>query len=396
MKTLAFDPIAPAVRGMPPSGIRRFFDLVSEMSDVISLGVGEPDFVTPWQIREAAIDSLHRGQTMYTSNRGLLELREAIAGDLGRRHNLVYDPKTEILITVGVSEALDLAMRALLTSGDEVIIPEPCYVSYKPCTILAGGKPVVIPTRAEDGFNPTAEQIEAAITSRSKILMLSYPNNPTGAILSAEELLPLTQIVQKHNLLVIADEIYDHLTYNGQHTSVAALPGMQERTILLNGFSKAYAMTGWRVGYAAAHSKIIGAMTRIHQYTMLCASIISQNAALEALKHGAPERDQMFEEYAQRRSLIVAGLRDAGLECFEPGGAFYAFPSIKSTGLSSEEFCEKLLKDERVAVVPGNAFGESGEGYIRCSYASSLEEIKEAIRRIGRFVEPYLQDEMIS
>jgi len=396
MKFLGFSPVSPIVKRIPPSGIRRFFDLVSEMNDVISLGVGEPDFVTPWRIREAAIDSLHRGQTMYTSNRGLLELREAIAGDLRRRHNLVYDPKTEILITVGVSEALDLAMRALLIPGDEAIIPEPCYVSYKPCTILAGGKPIVIPTRVEDGFKPTAQQIEAAITSRSKILMLSYPNNPTGATLSAEELLPLTQIAQKHNLLVIADEIYDHLTYNGQHTSVAALPGMQERTILLNGFSKAYAMTGWRVGYAAAHSEIIGAMTRIHQYTMLCAPIISQNAALEALKHGASDRDLMIQEYSQRRSLIVDGFRNLGLECFEPGGAFYAFPSIKSTGLSSEEFCEKLLKEQRVAVVPGNAFGESGEGYIRCSYASSKEEIKEAIQRIGRFVEPYLQDKMIS
>lgn len=390
MNSLGFNPVAPAVRGIPPSGIRRFFDLVSEMDDVISLGVGEPDFVTPWRIREAAIYSLERGRTMYTSNHGLMELREAIAADLYQRHGLAYEPGNEILITVGVSEAMDLVMRALLAPGDEVIIPEPCYVSYKPCTILAGGKPVVIPTRVEDGFKPTAEQIEAAITGRSRILILSYPNNPTGATLSAEELIPLTQVAQKHNLLVIADEIYDHLTYNGEHTSVAALPGMQERTILLNGFSKAYAMTGWRVGYAAGHSQIIDAMTKIHQYTMLCASIMGQNAALEALKHAAQERDRMVTEYDQRRRLIVAGLREAGLDCFEPGGAFYVFPSIKVTGLSSEEFCEKLLKQEKVAVVPGNAFGESGEGYIRCSYASSLQEIKEAIARIGRFVESYL------
>ena len=390
MNSLGFNPVSPLVRSIPPSGIRRFFDLVSEMDDVISLGVGEPDFVTPWRIREAAIYSLERGRTMYTSNYGLLELREAIAEDLAGRHNLSYDPKSEILITVGVSEAMDLVMRALLTPGDEVIIPEPCYVSYKPCTILAGGTPVVIPTRVEDGFRPTAEQIEAAISDKTRILILSYPNNPTGATMSAQELIPLTEVAQKHNLLVVADEIYDHLTYEGEHTSVAALPGMQERTILLNGFSKAYAMTGWRVGYAAANREIIGAMTKIHQYTMLCASIMGQNAAVEALRHGAPERERMVTEYDQRRRLIVAGLNEAGLECFEPGGAFYVFPSIKATGMSSEEFCEKLLKQEKVAVVPGNAFGESGEGYIRCSYASSLQEIKEAIARISRFVKPYL------
>ena len=390
MNSLGFNPVSPLVRSIPPSGIRRFFDLVSEMDDVISLGVGEPDFVTPWRIREAAIYSLERGRTMYTSNYGLLELREAIVEDLAERHNLSYDPKSEILITVGVSEAMDLVMRALLTPGDEVIIPEPCYVSYKPCTILAGGTPVVIPTRVEDGFRPTAEQIEAAISDKTRILILSYPNNPTGATMSAQELIPLTEVAQKHNLLVVADEIYDHLTYEGEHTSVAALPGMQERTILLNGFSKAYAMTGWRVGYAAANREIIGAMTKIHQYTMLCASIMGQNAALEALRHGAPERERMVTEYDQRRRLIVAGLCEAGLECFEPGGAFYVFPSIKATGMSSEEFCEKLLKQEKVAVVPGNAFGESGEGYIRCSYASSLQEIKEAIARISRFVKPYL------
>lgn len=390
MKSLDFDPVAPLVRDMPPSGIRRFFDLVSEMDDVISLGVGEPDFVTPWRIREAAIYSLERGQTMYTSNFGLLELRAAIAEDLLARHDLTYDPRSEILITVGVSEAMDLVMRALLAPGDEVIIPEPCYVSYKPCATLAGGKVVVIPTKVEDNFKTTAAQIEAAITSRSKLLILSYPNNPTGATMSAEELLPLTEVAKKHNLLVIADEIYDHLTYNGEHTSVAALPGMQERTILLNGFSKAYAMTGWRIGYAAASKNIIAAMTKIHQYTMLCASIMGQNAALEALRHGEGERDRMVAEYDKRRRLIVDGLRSAGLDCFEPGGAFYVFPSIAKTGLSSEEFAEKLLLEEKVAVVPGNAFGESGEGFIRCSYASSLEEIKEAIIRITRFVAPYL------
>ena len=387
MKTTNRSPVSPLVQSLPPSGIRRFFDLVSEMDDVISLGVGEPDFVTPWRIREAAIYSLERGHTMYTSNYGLLELREAIAEDLAKRHSLLYDPRSEILVTVGVSEAMDLVMRALLSPGDEVIIPEPCYVSYKPCTILAGGKPVVIPTRVEDGFRPTAAQIEAAITPKSKLLILSYPNNPTGATLSAEELIPLVEVAKKHDLYVVADEIYDHLTYIGQHTSVAALPGMQERTILLNGFSKAYAMTGWRGGYAAAPSEIIAAMTKIHQYTMLCAPIMGQKAALEGLRNASEERERMVREYDKRRRFIVAGLREAGLDCFEPGGAFYVFPSIASTGLSSEEFCERLLKQEKVAVVPGNAFGESGEGYIRCSYASSLQQIKEALRRIGRFVE---------
>lgn len=374
------------VQTMPPSGIRRFFDLVAEMTGVVSLGVGEPDFVTPWHIREACVYSLEKGYTMYTSNWGLLELRQAVADDLRYDFGIDYNPRNQILITVGVSEALDLVMRAVLEPGDEVIIAEPCYVSYQPCAIMAGGVPVVVPTRVEDGFKLKAEDIEKHITEKSKLLLLCYPNNPTGAILDRETAEGIAELAKKHDLLVISDEIYGHLTYEGNHVCMAALPGMFERTITLNGFSKAYAMTGWRLGYAAGPPDIIAAMTKIHQYTMLCAPITAQKAAIEALKNGHKERGKMVDQYNQRRRLIVDGLNRIGLTCREPQGAFYAFPSIKSTGMTSETFCEQLLREEKVAVVPGTAFGPSGEGFIRCSYASSIDNIKEALTRMERFL----------
>lgn len=378
--------VSATVRDIPPSGIRKFFDLVSEAKGIISLGVGEPDFVTPWRIREACIYSLEKGYTMYTSNHGMPELREEIARHLHKKYQLAYNPKEEILITVGVSEALDLAMRALIEPGDEVLIPEPCYVSYKPAAVLAGGVPVTLQTTVENEFRLTADEVEAAITPKTKILVLSYPNNPTGAIMPYQELKAISEVVEKHDLIVISDEVYDELTYEGTHTNFAALPGMRDRTILLNGFSKAYAMTGWRLGYACGNEAFIGSMTRIHQYTMLCAPITAQMAALEALRNGAEEKDKMVAEYNRRRKLVVEGFARMGLDCFEPKGAFYAFPSIKETGLSSEEFCEELLNKAKVAVVPGTAFGECGEGYVRCSYASSVENLTEALDRIESFV----------
>ncbi|MCK8816791.1 aminotransferase class I/II-fold pyridoxal phosphate-dependent enzyme [Natroniella sulfidigena] len=378
--------IAPRVREVPPSGIRKFFDLVSEVDDVISLGVGEPDFVTPWHIREASFYSLERGDTMYTSNYGLLELRREITNYLKKNYNVSYDPQGETLVTVGVSEALDLALRALVEQGDEVILPEPSYVSYKPSTILAGGKAVKVQTDRKNEFKLTAEALEEVITEQSKILILCYPNNPTGAIMERDELLEIAQVVEEHDLIVLADEIYAELTYGQEHTSFASLPGMKERTILFNGFSKAYAMTGWRIGYAAAPEPIIQAMMKIHQYTMLCAPIVSQKAALEALRNGRREVDKMTDAYNQRRRVITKGLNDIGLDCFEPQGAFYAFPSIEATGLSAEEFAERLLQEEGVVVIPGGVFGESGQGFIRCSYASSLEDINEALNRMERFI----------
>ncbi|MGQ9824238.1 MAG: aminotransferase class I/II-fold pyridoxal phosphate-dependent enzyme [Desulfotomaculales bacterium] len=378
--------INPLVVSLPPSGIRKFFDLVSEMEGVISLGVGEPDFVTPWHIREACIYSLEKGYTMYTSNQGLPELRKAIAGDLEGAYGVAYDPKKEILVTVGVSEGLDLAVRALVCPGDEVLIPEPSYVSYAPCVTLAGGKAVPVPTTAAEGFRVTAEKIEAALTPRSKMLILCYPNNPTGAVLDRRTLLNIAELVAARDLLVISDEIYSRLTYTQEHTCLAALPGMRGRTVLLNGFSKAYAMTGWRIGYAAGNSDFIAAMNKIHQYTILCAPITAQMAALEALKNGRTAMVQMVQQYNRRRLLVMHAFRDMGLPCFEPGGAFYAFPEISATGLSSEEFAEQLLKEAKVAVVPGNAFGASGEGYVRCSYAASLEDLGEAFRRMAAFV----------
>jgi len=368
-----------------PSGIRKFFDLILSMEGVISLGVGEPDFATPWHIRDVGIYSLEQGYTSYTSNAGLIELREAIAERLLTDYKLKYSAQDEILITVGVSEGLDLALRAIINPKDEVIIPEPCYVSYKPCTVLAGGVPVPIATEKTE-FKLCSEQIEKAITDKTKAIILSYPSNPTGVIMTQQELLEIANVVKKYDLIVISDEIYNLLTYEGTHTSFASLPGMQDRTILLDGFSKGYAMTGWRIGYAAANKKIIAAMTKIHQYTILCASIMAQMAAIEALRNGKADAQKMIDEYNQRRRVIVKGLNEIGLKCKMPGGAFYAFPSIKDTGLSSEEFAERLLFEEKVAVVPGNVFGDCGEGYIRCSYATSMEKIEKALEKMGRFV----------
>ncbi len=375
-----------SIKSLPPSGIRRFFDLASHMEGVISLGVGEPDFVTPWHIREACFYSLEKGYTMYTANAGMIELREEIARYMHGWQNLSYDPETEILVTVGVSEAIDLAFRVLLEPGDEVLIPEPSYVSYVPGTIVAGGTPVILDTREEDEFRLTRDELARKITPRSKVLLLTYPNNPTGGIMGRDHLLDLVDIIVANDLIVISDEIYGELTYEGKHVSIATLPGMKERTIVMNGFSKAFAMTGWRVGYACGNRDIIGAMTKLHQYTILCAPIMSQMAAIEALRHGEAEMRRMVEDYDYRRRLILKGLKEIGLPSFEPRGAFYVFPSISVTGMSSMEFSEKLLQEEKVAVVPGNAFGRSGEGFIRCCYASSVDHIEQALERIGAFI----------
>ena len=382
--------VSPLVRSIPPSGIRRFFDIVAEMSGVISLGVGEPDFVTPWHIRESCVHGLQRGYTSYTSNYGLLELRQEIARMLETDYGVIYDPKCEALITVGVSEALDLAMRALLSPGDEVLVPEPCYVSYNACVTLAGGVPVSVCCNRENEFRVTVEQLAAALTPRTKALLIGYPNNPTGAVMPREDLAAIARFAEQHDLIVISDEIYASLTYDGEHTCFAALPGMRDRTILLNGFSKAYAMTGWRIGYAMGNADFIGAMTKIHQYTMLCAPITAQIAAIEAIKQGTASRNKMVDEYDRRRRLMVDGLRNIGLDCFEPRGAFYVFPSIRNTGLTSLQFAEQLLQAEKVALVPGDAFGACGEGFVRCSYASSSKNLSEALDRIGRFVKPLL------
>lgn len=378
--------ISRVVQSIPPSGIRKFFDIVSQMEDVISLGVGEPDFVTPWRIREAAIYSIERGYTQYTSNWGLLELREEIARLLDRTYGVEYRPEGEILVTVGVSEGLDLAMRAILNPGDEVLIPEPCYVSYRPCTLFAGGVPVPIGSTAAEGFRVSVEALERAITPRTRALLLNYPNNPTGATLRHEDLVRIAELAERHDLIVISDEIYSELTYDGRHICFARLPGMHNRTILLNGFSKAYAMTGWRLAYAAGPPDLIGAMTKVHQYTMLAAPITAQKAAIEACRNGEEDMRAMVAQYDERRRLFVKGLNAIGLDCLNPEGAFYVFPSIRSTGLTAEEFAEQLLMEERVAVVPGTAFGEGGEGHVRCSYASSLDNIREALVRIERFV----------
>jgi aminotransferase len=381
--------VSPVVKALPPSGIRKFFDLVIGVKGVISLGVGEPDFVTPWHIREACFYHLEQGYTMYTSNYGMLELRREIASYLVSHYGVNYHADDQILVTLGASEAVDLALRSILCPGDEVLVPEPCYVSYKPCTVLAGGKPVVITTTAANDFKPLPQQIKERITERSRVLILCFPNNPTGATMTYDELREIAKIVVEHDLLVISDEIYAALTYDGSHVCFASLPGMQERTVLINGFSKAFAMTGWRVGFAAAPTVLINAMVKIHQYTMICAPVMGQMAALEALRHGAHEVEKMVNQYNQRRRLILRRLRDMGLECFEPKGAFYVFPSIKSTGMSAEEFCQRLLQEEKVAVVPGTAFGESGEGHIRCSYATSVPRISEAMDRMERFIKRY-------
>jgi aminotransferase len=380
------DRISPTVQAIPPSGIRRFFDIAAEMKGVISLGVGEPDFITPWHIRESCIHGLHRGYTSYTSNYGLLELREEIAKFLSNDYQVTYNPRNEILVTVGVSEGLDIAMRAIVSPGDEVLVPEPCYVSYKACITLAGGIAVTVPTSMENEFRVTAEQLETYVTPRTKALLIGYPNNPTGAVMTKQDLEKIATFAKKYDLIVISDEIYAKLTYEGTHTCFSSLPDMRDRTIVLNGFSKAYAMTGWRIGYAASNPDFISAMNKIHQYTMLCTPITAQVAAIEALKRGEKNVEHMVQEYNQRRRLILNGFRDMGLDCFEPKGAFYVFPSIKQTGLNSLDFAEKLLMAEKVALVPGNAFGDSGEGFVRCSYATSTKNIAEAIERIGRFV----------
>ncbi|NUP98680.1 MAG: aminotransferase class I/II-fold pyridoxal phosphate-dependent enzyme [Armatimonadetes bacterium] len=379
--------VARTVESLPPSGIRRFFDLVQATKGVVSLGVGEPDFATPWIISTRGISALELGRTTYTSNHGLLELRLAIARHLARRYEVSYDPGSEILVTVGVSEALDLTCRTLLEPGDEVIIPEPCFVSYGPTVQLAHGVPVPIATSIEQRFVPQPAQIEAAITPRTRAILLGSPGNPTGAVIPRRTLLDILEIAVAHDLVVISDEIYDRLLYDGlEHTCFAALPGARERTVLLNGFSKAYAMTGWRVGYACAPADILAAMVKIHQYSMMCASIMGQEAAIEALNRGERAVEEMVKAYDQRRRVLVEGLNQIGLECLLPEGAFYVFPSVRSTGLDSETFCQRLLDEEKVAVVPGNAFGACGEGHFRATYAASIEQIREALVRIGRFV----------
>ena len=379
--------IAQQVRAIPRSGIRDFFDIVQGMKDVISLGVGEPDFVTPWHIREAAIYALEKGKTSYTSNLGLLSLRTAIGHSLEKHFGLSYDPACQILIAVGVSEAMDIAFRAIIDPGDEIIYHEPCYVSYAPGIALAHGTPVAVSCRAENGFSVTAEAIEKAITPKTKAVVLNFPTNPTGGTMTREELLKIAAVVRSRNLLVITDEIYSELTFEGRHVSIASLPGMIERTIFLHGFSKAYAMTGFRIGYACGPKEIIEAMMRIHQYSMLCASIISQEAALEAIRHGQPDTVEMREQYRLRRNFIVKAFNDLGLTCHLPRGSFYAFPSIQSSGMTSKEFAVKLLEQERVACVPGGAFGPSGEGFLRCCFATSFDQIESATGRIARFLE---------
>ncbi|MDI6888140.1 MAG: aminotransferase class I/II-fold pyridoxal phosphate-dependent enzyme [Methanocellales archaeon] len=380
--------IAEKVQRIPPSGIRKFFEMVTGMDDVISLGVGEPDFVTPWPVREACIYSLEKGYTSYTSNWGLQELRDEIAHAVASDYGIAYSPEDQILVTTGVSEAIDLAMRAITNPGDEIIVVEPCYVSYNPCVTLAGGKPVSVATDPSTHFRVTPEQIEDKIKEKTKAVVLNYPNNPTGAIMKKKDLEAVADVVVEHDLIVISDEVYDKLTYDGKHMCFASLNGMQDRTILLNGFSKSYAMTGWRIGYAASTPEIIGAMLKVHQYTMLCAPITAQMAAIEALRNGREDMLVMVREYDRRRKLIVKALNALGLDCLEPKGAFYAFPSIKSTSMSSDEFAEKLLKEQKVAVVPGNVFGACGDGFIRCSYATSRDAIKEALERMETFLTP--------
>ena len=379
--------IADHVRTIPRSGIRDFFEIVQSMKEVISLGIGEPDFVTPWHIREAAIYSLEKGRTGYTSNLGAPRLRRAISSYVEKHFSVSYNPHDEIIVTVGVSEAIDLALRALLNPGDEVLYHEPCYVSYSPSILLAGGVPVAVSTRAEDEFSLRAADLEKAITPRTRVLMLNFPTNPTGAVLPLEEQKKIAALAVKHDLVVLTDEIYSELTYDETaHHSVAALPGMKERTVFLHGFSKAFAMTGWRVGYACGPSDIIEAMMKIHQYSILCAPVMAQEAALEALERGTRSMERMRAEYLQRRNFIVSSLNEAGIPCHLPKGAFYVFPDIRGTGMTSRDFALKLLEEKKVAVVPGTAFGASGEGFVRCSYATAMDQIKIAVSRISDFV----------
>lgn len=375
------------IQNVRPSGIRKFFDIANEMDNVISLSIGEPDFKTPWHIRQVAIDSLELGKTWYTPNRGFIKLREEISDYFDRRFLVKYAAATEVLVTVGGSEAIDLALRCLVSYGDEVLIPEPCFVCYDPLTSMTGATPVKLQTKLENNFRLTAEEIEQAITPKTKVLILPYPNNPTGAILTQDDLIEISQVVIKHNLIVISDEIYAELTYTkGGHRSIAAIDGMRERTVIVSGFSKSYAMTGWRLGYALAPEPIIAQMTKLHQFGIMSAPTTAQYAAIEAIKNGDSDIASMREQYDMRRRLLVNSFNDMGLTCFEPLGAFYAFPCIKSTGLSSDEFCEKLLRSKRVAVIPGSAFGECGEGFIRVSYSYSLAHLQEALKRIKEFL----------
>ncbi len=382
------NPLSETIVRIQPSGIRKFFDIVSEMKDAISLGVGEPDFDTPWHVREEGIYSLEKGRTFYTSNSGLKELRSEICNYLYRSAGLTYQPESEILVTVGGSEAIDVALRAMLDPGDEVLIPQPCFVSYEPCTILAGGKPVAIRLEEKDNFRLTPEKLLEKITDRTKILIMPFPNNPTGAVMRREDLEPIARIVEEKDLFVLSDEIYSELTYGDKrHVSIASLPGMKDRTVLINGFSKTYAMTGWRLGYAAAPAVILKQMLKIHQFAIMCAPTTSQYAAVAALRDGDPDVEMMRESYDQRRRFVLHAFKEMGVDCFEPEGAFYAFPNISRFGLTSEEFANRLLREEKVAAVPGTAFGACGEGFLRVSYASSLKNLKEAFSRMSRFVE---------
>ena len=379
-------PISKTIAEIKPSGIRKFFDIVSEMKDAISLGVGEPDFDTPWHIRDEGIYAFEKGKTFYTSNSGLKELRTEISNYIKRKQKIKYNSDDEILVTVGGSEAIDIGLRAMINSGDEVIIPQPSYVSYLPCALLAGAKPVIINLKAENDFRLTAEELENAITAKTKVLILPYPNNPTGAIMEKEDLEKITEVIKKHDIFVMSDEIYAELTYGKEHVSIASLDGMKERTLLINGFSKAYAMTGWRLGYACGPKELLKQMTKIHQYAIMCAPTISQYAAIEALRNGDEDVKEMKISYNQRRRFLMNAFKEMGLECFEPYGAFYVFPCIKEFGMTSEDFTTKFLKEEHVAVVPGTAFGDSGEGFLRISYAYSLDTLKLAMEKLSRFI----------
>ena len=381
------NPLSDTIVNVKPSGIRKFFDLVSEMKDAISLGVGEPDFDTPWHIRDEGIYSLEKGRTFYTSNAGLKDLKIEISRYLKRRMSLEYDYNTEIMVTVGGSEAIDIALRAMLNPGDEVLIPQPSYVSYVPCTLLAGGTPVIIELEEKDEFRLTKEKLLEKITPRTKVLILPFPNNPTGAVMEKADLEAIAEVIEEKDLFVLSDEIYAELTYKGEHVSIASIPGMKERTVLINGFSKAYAMTGWRLGYTAAPAVILKQMLKIHQYAIMCAPTTSQYAAIEALRNGDEDIARMKEAYDERRRYLLGAFRELGMDCFEPYGAFYMFPCIKRFGMTSDEFANRLLREEKIAIVPGTAFGDSGEGYLRVSYAYSLEDLKKAIGRIRRFVD---------
>ena len=381
------NPLSETIVNIKPSGIRKFFDIVSEMKDAISLGVGEPDFDTPWHVRDEGIYSLEKGRTFYTSNAGLMELKEEISNYLNRRIGVDYSPKNEIIVTVGGSEGIDIAMRAMLDPGDEVLIPQPSYVSYEPCCLLAGGKPVIIELKAENEFRLTKQELMDAITDKTKILVLPFPNNPTGAIMEKEDLEAIAEVIIEKDIFVLTDEIYSELSYKGDHVSITSLPGMKERTILINGFSKAYAMTGWRLGYACGPKNIIEQMLKIHQFAIMCAPTTSQYAAVEAMRNGDADVAQMREAYNQRRRYLMHAFREMGLDCFEPYGAFYVFPCIKEFGMTSDEFATRFLQEEKVAVVPGTAFGDCGEGFLRISYAYSLDNLKIALERMARFVD---------